>query len=274
MITILGASGFIGSRLTKRLDALGLKYRAVGRHDVVPAETLGHVIYCIGLTADFRSRPFDTVEAHVCKLVEVLRGHDFDSLLYLSSTRLYNANDESTTEENPLRIAPLDPSDLYNISKAMGESIVLNCGRPARVVRISNVYGSDFTSTNFLSSIIRDSISRRKIVLQTSAASAKDYVSIDDAVDGLISIATDGKEQIYNLASGINVSNGQLAEALRRLTGCTVEFLPEAPLITFPPIDISRMQREFDFKPSLVLDDLPQLIDLYTRNLESLHDQG
>lgn len=274
MFTILGASGFIGSRLAQRLDALGLDYQGAGRQDVLPAESLGNVIYCIGLTADFRSRPFDTVEAHVCKLLEVVRKCQFDSLLYLSSTRLYNARDDSTTEDNALRIAPLNPSDLYNVSKAMGESIVLNCGRPARVARISNVYGCDFTSNNFLSSIIKDSVIRRKIVLQTSAPSAKDYIAVDDVVDGLVAIATRGKEQIYNLASGVNVSNGQLAETLRGLTGCAVEFLPGASLVTFPPINIDRMQAEFSFNPSLVLDDMPHLIDLYRRNLESSHDQG
>src|SRR5215204_2623584 len=99
MFTILGASGFIGSRLAKRLGALGLEYQGVGRHDVLPAASLGNVIYCIGLTADFRSRPFDTVEAHVCKLLHVLRNCEFDLLLYLSSTRLYNARDNSTTED-------------------------------------------------------------------------------------------------------------------------------------------------------------------------------
>lgn len=273
MITVLGASGFIGSRIVKRLETLGREHQAVGRDDALPAGSLGHVIYCIGLTADFRSRPLDTVEAHVCKLLEVLRVGDFESLLYLSSTRLYSGVD-STSEETAIRIAPLDGGDLYNASKAMGESVVLNCGRPARVVRISNVYGSDFGSENFLSSIIRDAVASKTIVFQTSAESAKDYISVDNLVDSLIGIAANGKERIYNLASGNNVSNGELAEELRRLTGCTIQFSEPAPLVTFPPINIDRLRAEFDFQPSRVLDDLPQLVDLYRRNLESSHDQS
>ncbi|HEX2271305.1 MAG TPA: NAD(P)-dependent oxidoreductase [Pyrinomonadaceae bacterium] len=272
MITVLGASGFIGSRIVKRLETLGREHRAVKRDDTLPAGSLGHVIYCIGLTADFRSRPLDTVEAHVCRLLEVLRACEFESLLYLSSTRLYSGA-ESTSEESAIRIAPLDGSDLYNASKAMGESLVLNCGRPARVIRISNVYGSDFDSNNFLSSIIRDAI-RGEIVFQTSPDSAKDYIPVDNVVDNLINIATNGKERIYNLASGRNVSNGELAERLRRLTGCAIRFSEPAPLVTFPPINIDRLRAEFAFQPSHVLDDLPQLVDLYRRNLESSHDQS
>jgi nucleoside-diphosphate-sugar epimerase len=90
----------------------------------------------------------------------------------------------------------------------------------------------------------------------------------------LIAIATSGKERLYNLASGINVSNDQLAETLRRMTGCAVEYSQPAPSIIFPRIDISRLRAEFDLPTSRVLDDLPQLIESYRRNLESPHDQS
>lgn len=273
MITVLGASGFIGSRLVQRLETSGREHQAVRRDDALPSGSLGHIVYSIGVTADFRSRPLDTVEAHVCKLLEVLRACDFESLLYLSSTRLYNGA-LSSGEETRVCIAPLDAGDLYNASKATGESLVLNCGRNARVVRISSVYGSDFASENFLSSIIRDAVVRKEVVFQTSAQSAKDYISIDNVVDGLIEIATNGKERIYNLASGRNAFNRELAEKLRELTGCAIQFSSAAPTVTFPPINIDRLRAEFDFQPSHVLDDMPQLVDLYRRNLESSHDQS
>lgn len=266
MITVLGASGFIGHRLNERLGELDLERYAPARDEDLSGKHLGDVIYCIGLTADFRSRPFDTVEAHICKLLEVLRNSDFDSLLYLSSTRLYGAGECSTDEQSALRVAPLNPNDLYNVSKAMGESLALNSGHLTRVARISNVYGADFTSENFLSTIIRQAVTGRKIVLQTSDASAKDYISLSDVVDGLIDIATRGRQQIYNLASGVNVSNGELVESLRRLTDCGVEFASTAPTVRFPRINIERMRDEFDFKPAPLLGDLAHLVDLYKDN--------
>lgn len=262
MITILGASGFIGSQLARKLSGDGADYRAIGRTDSIPDENLGHVIYCIGVTADFRRRPLDTVEAHVCALVELLRRHQFDSLLYLSSTRVY-AGDDSSDEEKPLHVAPRNAPDLYNISKAMGESIVLNSGHNARVARVSNVYGPDFTSENFLPSIVRQAVSGEKLVLETAPESAKDYISVDDAVAALIQIATRGRERVYNVASGANVSHRELAEKLRALTGCEIEFAAGAPVAKFPLIDIERMRREFGFAPSSVLDDLPQLVESY-----------
>jgi nucleoside-diphosphate-sugar epimerase len=115
---------------------------------------------------------------------------------------------------------------------------------------------------------------RKEIVFQTAADSAKDYISIDNVADSLIELATHGTERIYNLASGRNASNGELAERLRELTGCAIRFSSSAPLVTFPPINIDRLRAEFDFQPSRVLDDMPQLVDLYRRNLESSHDQS
>jgi nucleoside-diphosphate-sugar epimerase len=265
MITVFGASGFIGSHLVKKLRASELEYFAPGRNEL-PNRQLGNIIYCIGLTADFRSKPFETVNAHVCHLAEVLQGYEFDSLLYLSSARVYANNLEVAREEDSLQVTPLNASDLYNISKAMGESLSLNCGRRTQVARISNVYGGDFASDNFLATIIREAITKKNVVLQTSAASAKDYVKVDDVVSGLIDIATSGRQQIYNLASGVNVSNRELAESLSSLTGCTVGFSPEVPTVSFPKISIERMQQEFDFTPSMVLNDMAYLVDLHKNN--------
>jgi nucleoside-diphosphate-sugar epimerase len=159
----------------------------------LPKKDLGHIIYCIGVTADFRTRPFDTVDAHVCKLLDILKNHDFESLTYLSSTRIYQSSSEPCCEENTIQVNPLDFNDLYNISKIMGEAVCFASGTKVRVVRLSNVYGGDYNSDNFLSSITRDAILKRKIILNTSLESEKDYISIHDVTDLLLKIAQNGR---------------------------------------------------------------------------------
>ena len=269
MITVLGASGFIGSELVRRLASDGADYQAIGRNDAVPNSNLGHVIYCIGVTADFRSRLLDTVAAHVCRLHDLVSNHEFESLLYLSSTRVY-AGAEVGDEEQPLRVTPGKADDVYNISKAMGESLALNCGRNTRVARVSNVYGPDFASQNFLSSVLKQAVAEGKVVLYTARNSAKDYISVNDVVNGVIQIATGGRERIYNLASGVNVSHQELAERLRPLAGCEIEFAPDAETVRFPQINIERMRNEFDFAPVSVLDELAPLVRLYEGNRDAL----
>jgi nucleoside-diphosphate-sugar epimerase len=150
----------------------------------------------------------------------------------------------------------------------MGESLALCSGRKVRVARISNVYGGDFASENFLSSIITDAVTKGKITLRTSPDSEKDYISVGDVADGLLKIALGGGDGIYNLARGANVSNRALVERLSRMTNCAVEFLPDAPRVSFPPISVERMRGEFGFNPSGVLEDLEGLVNLYRVQLK------
>ena len=272
MITILGSSGFIGSRLAKRLTELHIDCFTPDRLTNLEGERLGQVIYCIGLTSDFRSRPFETVEAHVCKLLDVLTKCEFDSLLYLSSTRVYRPGVRIAREDDLITLASTNPNDLYNISKLMGESLALASSKEIRIARISNVYGDDFASDNFLSQIIKQALRGKRVTLRTSPGSEKDYVSIDDVVEGLINIATRGARGIYNVAGGANISNRTLLERVQQLTGCEVTFLPRAPKVSFPPISIERMRTEFGFQPANLLDDLEAVIALYRRN-EDRNDQ-
>lgn len=252
--TVLGGRGAIGSRLVAALQARGDEVWAPQRDDAnVLAKPLGHVIYAIGVTGDFRSRALDTVQAHVCALVPVLRHASFESLLYLSSTRVYGAQPRGT-EESVLQVDPQDPSDLYNLSKLMGESMCLCSGRSdVRVARLSNVVGAeDGDSANFLPSLLREARAGC-ITLRTDPASAKDYIHVDDVVDLLPRIATQGRHTVYNVASGEQLTHGQWLDYLVARTGCTVQVQAQAPLLRFAPVDTTRIRAEFGFAPRPVL---------------------
>lgn len=268
--TVFGASGFIGSNLVQSLQSESLACWTPRRGENGLDRPLGHAIYCIGLTADFRQRPYDTVRAHVCHLVDILEKAEFDSFLYLSTTRVYSGS--SSSHENTTLIAnPGQPGDLYNISKIAGESLSLSCGRAnVRVARLSNVIGRDFSSENFLSSVIRDAVKNGKVVLRSSVRSEKDYIAIDDVVRLLPLIAQRGKQRIYNVASGSNTSNGAILEEVQRVTGCAVEVTPDAPTLTFPPIDTERIRTEFGSVPTRILDSLEELVVEHRKKVDSV----
>jgi nucleoside-diphosphate-sugar epimerase len=268
-ITLLGASGFIGSALVRRLTEKNLSYFAPDKNQGLAGSNLGDVIYCVGLTADFRARPLETVEAHVCHLLSILKNYEFQSLVYLSSTRVYGNQEGIALEADPLTVKSSNPEDLYAISKLMGEAAAMTCGRKVKIVRLSNVYGPDFTSENFLSSIIRDAVSGRQVTVRSSPDSEKDYISIDDVVDGILRILREGKDSLYNLASGTNVSNRQLIEKISQATNGRILFDPAASKVSSPRISIDRMRAEFEFQPSSVLNDLGMVIESYRARSEN-----
>jgi nucleoside-diphosphate-sugar epimerase len=264
--TILGATGFIGRHLANSLRTAGHEILAHSRDDPgILTHKLGHVIYCIGMTADFRTRPFDTVRSHVSVLADVLEKADFDSLLYLSSTRVY-ARGTAGGESGPLVADVSDPSDLYNLTKLAGESLCRSCGRRGvKVARLSNVVGYDAQSELFLFALIREALAGR-IELQTDPDSTKDYILLEDVVSLLPRIAVEGRDWLYNVASGVDIRHREIVERLAALTHCTWSVRPGAPLSHFPAIDITRLRAEFGFTPASVLEALPRLVEVFRIN--------
>ncbi len=258
--TVLGSTGFVGSNMVSFLKEKNIDVYAPDiRIDDIKNQDLGHIIYAIGIS-DFTKRPFETVEANVCTLKQILTQAKFDSLVFCSSTRIYQGV-LSTNEEDTLNINPLQLNDLYNISKAMGESLcVASKMDNVRIARLSNVSGNNFNSELFLPDVIRNAITKNKITVFSSLESEKDYVYIDDVVKLLYRITISGKEKIYNVASGQNTKARNLVTKISQLTGCSIEENNKDKLWSFMPISTTRITSEFDFKPVNVVDKIEHMI--------------
>jgi len=191
-ITVLGSQGFIGSRLTREFIRRGDRFWAPVRQDrEIFDRPLGIVYYCIGLTADYSTRPFDTVEAHVGYLAQLVERANFDYIIYLSSTRLYDDLCAPEADgDTVLKFNPNNPRHLYDLSKALGENI-LRTIVPERssILRLSSVYDFEAGSPGFLSHLIQRIRDERLINLDSSATYYRDYIFIDDVVLSLIAIA-------------------------------------------------------------------------------------
>ena len=265
--TILGSTGFIGASMLRHLQKQGFEVNIPERNAKnLHGEDLGHVIYAIGLTGDFRENPDAAIEAHVHVLQKLMKDARFESWLYLSSTRVYSGLHAGTeaTEETSLPVRP-SADALYDLSKLLGESICLGKGNPAiRVARLSNVYGPGQSSHTFLGSIIAELKKTGKTIINESPESSKDYISIDDVTSILQVIATKGKDRLYNVASGNPVTHRAIADSIKKC-GYTVDFSAKAPTRAFPSVNTAKIVKEFGINPRSVLQDLPLLLEKETK---------
>jgi len=140
-------------------------------------------------------------------------------LVYLSSTRLYDGLVEAVVGESAdLRLNSSNPRHIYDLSKALGESIALNAasGRGC-VARLSCVYDVAPNSPGFMSGLLHLLGQSKTVSLKTSTGFLRDYIYLDDVVLALKAMLDNDVYGIFNVASGENVSNGDLSECLARL---------------------------------------------------------
>jgi len=270
--TVIGAAGFIGRHLARHLRDAGVEVHETARDSLHWLDRpLGHVFYCAGLTSDHAQRPHDTVDAHVGLLNRVLQQGQFESLVYLSSTRLYDGTlVDPADEDAALMLHPCLPRHLYDLSKALGESLCHAAGHGrARIARLSCVVRDADDADGFLARLLRDvpravaqdeSGRPPRLQVDTTPYATRDYVHMDDVLRALVLIATRGTQSVYNVASGRNISNRELFARLRELSGCEIVASQRHIVHPSPRIDIARMRHEFSWHPACMLDKLAALL--------------
>lgn len=254
--TVLGGTGFVGSNLVLHLRAQGYDVFAPSRTELSALPTdLGHVVYAIGLTGDFRQRQVQAVDAHVNVLANILYSKKFSSFLYLSSARVYSGVVSSAAVKEDVSL-PMRPGldAVYDLSKLLGESLCLTMNTPAvRVARLSNVYGRGQSKHTFLKMLLDEIRDKGSVEIRESPDSAKDYVFIGDVVSALENISLYGEQRIYNVASGVLVTHQEIASQLAVACNAKVTFSPNAVSRRFPELSVERLMHEFGWAPQSLL---------------------
>ena len=172
------------------------------------------------------------------KICEHLKGsHSLEKLVYASAgcTVAKKTYDEvSATDENAE--VSLYHDSPYQISKIVGEFYGnyywMKYQLPFVKARFQNVYGpreilgaGQWRGTpatvwrNVTPTFIWKALHEEALPLENEGKSSRDFIYVDDIIDGLIACALKGEEgDVYNLASGVETTIKELAETINTLT--------------------------------------------------------
>jgi len=282
LATVIGARGYVGSHLVARLRQLGLPVLCPrrGEEGQLAGRDLGDLYYCAGLTVDYARDPVATAEAHVGLLGRLLQSARYERVVYLSSTRLYDALvDQRVDETTPLPLEPLRPRHLYDLTKAAGEALCLAlAGDRARILRLSCIWSQGPTAQGFLPELLRQlSVAASgpgapPLVLRTHPQLARHYFPLQELLDAMEASVAHGRDPIVHLASDERpTTNAELLAFLERRCGVRITLVTEgvaaSPAVP-PELDLGRCRTLLGLDPTPLLSMLDSLLPVLTPCLD------
>jgi dTDP-glucose 4,6-dehydratase len=120
---------------------------------------------------------------------------------------------------------PLSPQSPYAATKVAADALVMamhySFGVPAVIVRPFNTYGPRQSTRAVLPSIVTQLVSGADAIQLGDLRPTRDFVYVDDTVTGFLAAArADGAiGQVFNLATGHEVSIGDAARLAMQVTG-------------------------------------------------------
>ncbi len=267
---VVGANGFLGSALARRLAAAGGQVVAVvrrgrdrvpkGVEHIVSSDDLGAVAAsCTGDVTVFVAAAYipapggepDDARLRTSNVVlphRVAEAFPEARIVLASSVAVYGAGGRTIREDSEVRDA-----GAYGRSKLAGEvSVALH--RDAIVLRYGSLYGTGMRHETFLPAIVRRAVEERRIVLFGDGAREQDYLHVDDAVALAVSAAESGRRGVYLGVSGRSSSNREVAEIVAsKLADCRVEFAGTDVSESYR-YDPTRTRDEISFTPSISLE--------------------
>ena len=154
----------------------------------------------------------------------------------------------------------------YNSLKIAAENFCLSQGnKNIKVLRLSNLYGLNFKKqTYLLPTLIRNSKKNKKINIYINEKSKKNFLNIHDAIHIIVKIIKKSKYRLYNIASNKRISIEKIVSSIKKATNCKIIYSNQKEKFDEPKIDISRIKKEFKFKPNNNFDSfITDIIDKY-----------
>ncbi len=253
-VLVTGGAGFVGTAVARTLLERGAEVtvadmNAVGdprahsvtgdlrRPEILDRAMARRVTAIIHLAAETSvlasmSRPVEVHETNVAltlSLLERCRAEGVSRFVLASTNAVVgNVGDAVIDEESPLR--PLTP---YGATKAAAEMLVsaysASYGLVGSAVRLTNVYGPGMQHKDSLvARVMRACRDQGSVSIYGDGNQVRDYLYIDDAVQGLLLALETDLVGPLTIGSGTSVSVNELYDLVRTVTGVD-QVLPHVP---------------------------------------------
>jgi len=249
-ILITGGLGFIGSNLSKRCVELGHKVTILTKQSYkdynirlfkdsvkvivkdikeIGEEVQGQdwIFHCASTVDNYNvlDKPYLDAEVNILgtiALLEACKKFNKEAQIIYLSTFFVNGNPSKLPVDPSLKEEPLG---IYGATKLAAEQCCKTYSRvfglKTKVARLSNVFGlgeqTDNNKKAAFNRMIHLAVWDETIKLYDNGKIKRDYIYIDDVVDGLLTIAEKGKistEQIYYISRGESATMRSLVDII------------------------------------------------------------
>jgi len=260
IVFVTGFEGFLGSRLTQMLldrgaKVVGLDIKIFRKDTVLTPIDYKRIVVYRGSVADrklvrgilrrhpinvvfhlaaeaivYRSQenPLKAFESNIAGTWEVLEAcrlyRNLQAIVIASSDKAYGAHKKLPYKED----APLIANHPYDVSKSCTDLIANTYahtyGLPVAITRCGNIYGpGDFNFSRLLPDAMRCFCSGKTLQIRSDGRFVRDYVYVDDVVEGYLKIAELLKRrklegEAFNLSNEMPLSVMQLLKKIDELS--------------------------------------------------------
>lgn len=205
-------------------------------------------------------------------LLELIRNHDFNTLVHFSSSEVYGTSVYTPMDESH----PLNGTTPYAVSKAAADQLIQSYHRIYNtddvIIRPFNNFGPRQNEKSYAGVIpltIKRIMSGESPVIYGDGKQTRDYLFVTDTADAAVRLynhpQTRGK--VINIGSGKEISINTLIELICKYLNCSKPIRHEAPR----PADVKRhisniflAEDLIDFKPQTSFQDgLKKTVEWY-----------
>jgi dTDP-glucose 4,6-dehydratase len=183
------------------------------------------------------SGPFEFVNTNVLGtqvLLAAAHRKNAKLFLHVSTDEVYGSIESGSSVETD----PLLPNSPYSASKAASDllvrSYVKTFGVDARITRCCNNFGPNQFPEKFIPLAIKQLNEGKKIPIYGDGKNVREWIQVEDHCRAIQSVIENGSAgEIYNIGSGIQMTNLEIAEILatnfKLSLDVAIEFIPDRP---------------------------------------------